>query len=598
MTVNIDDLKDILSRVEKPARYTGGEFGSVKCGPSPFFFCMAFPDLYEVGMSNLGIKIVAESFIKRGYAADYCFAPYTDFGEEIKKAGIPLYSLELKKPLREFDMIGFSLQFELCYTNLLYMLDLAGIPLRRADRAGGHYPLIAVGGPCTVNPEPLADFIDIAFIGDGESADADVADIYLECGGATEEFFRRAAEIEGVYVPALMNVNYSPDGRISSFDTQYKPKRAIIDDLDGAVFPMSQPVPNCESVFDRSIIEVMRGCYRGCRFCQAGFIYRPVRKRSVETLTKQACSLIASTGYEEVSLNSLSTGDYPHLRELIRSLKSSLPPDVTLALPSLRVDSFDAEFAQDARKISLTFAPEAGSQRLRDAINKDITEEEILHAAESAFDGGYSAVKLYFMLGLPTETDDDLAAIRTVCDKIKGVYNSKKRAKALRISVSVSTFIPKPFTPFQWERQATESEVEAKQKLLKDKLYIKGVSLSWSDYFTSRLEAVLARGDRRLCDVIERAYSKGCRFDGWNKELKKDAWLQAFDECGISMEEYTRERSEDEILPWEFIDIGINKKFFLSERKRAYEGKVTGSCAKKCSGCGLQKVCPAAKGEK
>ena len=598
MTVNTDDLKDILSRVEKPARYTGGEFGSFKCGPSPFFFCMAFPDLYEVGMSNLGIKIVAESFLRRGYAADYCFAPYTDFGDEIKKAGIPLYSLELKKPLKEFDMIGFSLQFELCYTNLLYMLDLAGIPLRRADRAGGGYPLIAVGGPCTVNPEPLADFIDIAFIGDGESADADVADLYLECGGATQEFFRRAAKIKGVYVPALMNVNYSQDGRIASFDTQYTPERAIIDDLDGAIFPMSQPVPNCESVFDRSIIEVMRGCYRGCRFCQAGFIYRPVRKRSVETLTKQACSLIASTGYEEVSLNSLSTGDYPHLRELIRSLKSSLPPDVTLALPSLRVDSFDADFAQDARKISLTFAPEAGSQRLRDVINKDITEEEILRAAESAFDGGYSAVKLYFMLGLPTETDEDLAAIRSICDKIKSVYNSKKRAKALRISVSVSTFIPKPFTPFQWERQATESEVEAKQKLLKDKLYIKGVSLSWSDYFTSRLEAVLARGDRKLAAVIEKAYSYGCRFDGWGKDLKKDEWQRAFDDCGISMDEYTRERGEDEILPWDFINTGIKKQFFLTERHRAYDGIVTGSCAKKCSGCGLQKVCPAAKGEK
>ena len=598
MTVNTDDLKEILSRVEKPARYTGGEFGSVKCGPSPFFFCMAFPDLYEVGMSNLGIKIVAESFIKRGYAADYCFAPYTDFGDEIKKAGIPLYSLELKKPLREFDMIGFSLQFELCYTNVLYMLDLAGIPLRRADRKGGNYPLIAVGGPCTVNPEPLADFIDIAFIGDGESADADVAELYIKCGGATDEFFERAAQIEGVYVPALMKVNYSADGRIASFESRYTPKRALIEDLDNAVFPMSQPVPNCESVFDRSIIEVMRGCYRGCRFCQAGFIYRPVRKRSVKTLTEQACSLIASTGYEEVSLNSLSTGDYPHLRELIRSLKSSLPPDVTLALPSLRADSFDADFAQDARKISLTFAPEAGSQRLRDVINKDITEYEILRAAASAFDGGYSAVKLYFMLGLPTETDDDLAAIRTICDKIKGVYNSKKRAKSLRISVSVSTFIPKPFTPFQWERQATESEVGAKQKLLKDKLYIKGVSLSWSDYFTSRLEAVLARGDRKLCDVIERAYIYGCRFDGWGKDLKKDAWQRAFDDCGISMDEYTRERGEDEILPWEFIDVGIGKKFFLSERKRAYEGKVTGSCANKCSGCGLQKVCPAAKGER
>lgn len=597
MTVNIDEFKDILLKVEKPSRYTGGEYGEVKCPPSPFYFCMAFPDLYEVGMSNLGIKIVAESFIKRGYAADYCFAPYTDFGDAIKAAGVPLYSLALKKPLAEFDMIGFSLQFELCYTNLLYMLDLAGIPLRRADRAGKKYPVIAVGGPCAVNPEPLADFVDIVFIGDGESVDADVAGIYLECGGATEEFYRRAAELEGVYVPALMEVKYDKEGHICGFESNFKPRRAIVFDLDKAIFPSSQPVPNCESVFDRSIIEVMRGCYRGCRFCQAGFIYRPVRQRSVETLTRQACSLIASTGYDEVSLNSLSTGDYPHLRELLRSLKGSLPEGVTLALPSLRVDSFDSEFAQDARKISLTFAPEAGSQRLRDVINKDITEEEILSAAESAFDIGYSAVKLYFMLGLPTENDDDLKAIRRICDLIKSAYGRKKRAKSLRISVSVSTFIPKPFTPFQWEAQCTGEEVERKQNILKETLYIKGVTLSWSDYFTSRLEAVFARGDRKLAPVLERAYRLGCRFDGWTKELKKDLWEQAFEECGVDPGIYTRERGTDEILPWDFIDIGIDKKFFARERQRAYSGVVTGSCKNACSGCGLQKKCPAARGE-
>ncbi len=598
MTVNLDDIKDILARVEKPARYTGGEYGEVKCPPSPFYFCMAFPDLYEVGMSNLGIKIVAESFLRRGYAADYCFAPAGDFGDAIKERGVPLYSLALKKPLAEFDMIGFSVQFELCYTNILYMLDLAGIPLRRADRAGGRYPLIAIGGPCTVNPEPLADFVDLVFIGDGESSDADVADLYLKCGGATEQFFRLAAGIEGVYVPTLMDVKYGKDGHICAFESDFTPRRAIISDLDGAVFPHSQPVPNCESVFDRSIIEVMRGCYRGCRFCQAGFIYRPVRQRSVETLTKQACSLIASTGYEEVSLNSLSTGDYPRLRELIRSLKTHLPADVTLALPSLRADSFDSDFAQDARKISLTFAPEAGSQRLRDVINKDITEDEILSAAESAFDIGYSAVKLYFMLGLPTETDDDLRAIRRIVDLIKSAYGRKKRAKALRVSVSVSTFIPKPFTPFQWEKQADESEVEAKQKVLRDSLYIKGVNLSWSDYFTSRLEGVFARGDRRLGAVLLRAYELGCRFDGWTKLLKKEMWEKAFADCGVDPAIYTRERSTDELLPWDFIDTGIKKPFFARERERAYGGIVTGSCKAGCAGCGLQKVCPAAKGDR
>lgn len=598
MTINLDDLKELLSRVEKPSRYTGGEYGMPECPPSDFSFCMAFPDLYEVGMSNLGIKIVAQSFIDRGYTADFCFAPHTDFGEGLRELGIPLYSLALRKPLGEFDMIGFSLQFELCYTNVLYMLDLAGIPLTRAERAGGHYPLIAVGGPCTVNPEPLADFVDVVFVGDGESADADVADLYVRCGGATEEFYRLAARIPGVYIPAFTDVRYSEDGRICGFEGIDRVRKALVSDLDSAVFPPTQPVPNCESVFDRSIIEVMRGCYRGCRFCQAGFIYRPVRKRSVETLTRQACSLIASTGYDEVSLNSLSTGDYPHLRELIRSLKANLPEDVTLALPSLRVDSFNGDFAQDARRVSLTFAPEAGSQRLRDVINKDITEDEILHAAESAFDIGYSAVKLYFMLGLPTETDDDLLAVRRICDLIKGVYGRKKRARALRISVSVSTFIPKPFTPFQWEKQATEEQVTAKQELLKRALFIRGVTLSWSDYFTSRLEAALARGDRRLGKVIRAAYEKGCRFDGWDKQLKRDAWREAFADCGISPDEYTREWSEDEILPWDMIDTGITKKFLLDERHRAYAGVVTGSCLKKCNACGLQRECPAAKGDR
>lgn len=555
---------------------------------------MCFPEVYEVGMSNLGTKIVVESLRQAGFAADWCFAPWPDFGKGLKEAGIPLYSLSLKKPLAEFDMVGFSLGFELSYTNLLYMLDLAQIPLLRKDRTERD-PLIVAGGPCTVNPEPLADFVDLFFIGDGEEVDAEVAKLYTECS-SREEFFRRASKVQGVYIPALTDPVYE-DGRLTGFAGVKKVQKALVADLDKAVYPMSFAVPNCEAVHDRAVIEVMRGCYRGCRFCQAGFLYRPVRPRSIETLTKQACAIIDSTGYDEVSMNSLSTGDYPDLRGLIRSLKANLPADVTLALPSLRVDSFDAEFAQDARKSSLTFAPEAGTQRLRDVINKDVTEEEILKAASSAFQEGYSSVKLYFMIGLPTETDEDILGIAEIAKKISSLYASLHRRKPLRISISASTFIPKPFTPFQWEKQATKEEVEHKLDVLKGATRLRGVHVSWNDYFVSRLEAVLARGDRALGKTILAAYQNGCIFDSWDELLSREGWERAFEETGVSPDLYTRAFSEDEVLPWDFVDILVTKRFLLSERHRAYAGTVTGSCQTSCKNCGMAqlKLCPVLK---
>ena len=582
-------LNEILPTVEKPSRYIGGEWGEDIPVPSRLNYCICFPDVYEVGMSNLGIKIVAEAVKSvKGTSVDRCFAPWPDFGAALKKNGIPLYSLGMKRSLAEFDMIGFSLQYEMSFTAVLYMLDLAGIPLRASER-DDEYPIVQAGGPCMCNPEPMADFFDIFTIGDGEEVMARLAELKLEYKSKSE-FLKHAASVPGVYVPAFMQTEYDENGKITGFKGITRVEKALVKDLDKAIFPEKFGVASTEAVFDRAIIEVARGCYRSCRFCQAGFLYRPVRPRSVETLTNQACNLVRNGGYPELSLNSLSTGDYPELPRLLDSINEKLP-DIKMSLPSLRVDSFESNFAKFARQSSITFAPEAGTQRLRDVINKDITEEEIMRGAENAFRLGYNSIKLYFMMGLPTETDEDLLGIADIVKKIKSVYGRNPSAlRALRVSVSVSTFIPKPFTPFQYERQITKEEVEHKVALLKKELFIKGVTFSWNDFELSEIEAVIARGDRRLGRVIENAYRRGCVFDGWQQFFKHDEWCAALADCGLKTSDFTREFGEDEILPWDFIDLFIDKEFLLRERHAAYRGEVSGGCQSGCKACGIQRA--------
>ncbi len=584
-------LDEILLTVEKPSRYIGGECGEPNIKREKFNYCICFPDVYEVAMSNLGIRIVQEVINGvDGAMADRCFAPWPDFGLALKENQIPLYSLGLKIPLNEFDMLGFSLQYELSYTTVLYMLDLAGIPLYAKDRTENH-PIIQGGGPCAVNPEPIADFFDLFVIGDGEDSMRQLAELKLK-SLSRSEFLQKATEIEGVYVPSLTYPVYGENGEIIRFNGK-KVKRAICLDLENAVYPKTQTVGNVEAVHDRAVIEVMRGCYRGCRFCQAGFIYRPVRAKSVEGLTQTACELIRSTGFETLSINSLSTSDYKNLKPLLNSLKENLPENTKVSLPSLRIDSFDEFYAEEARKNSLTFAPEAGTQRLRDVINKDISDEDIRKGAEKAFKLGYSLIKLYFMMGLPTETDDDIAGIRRIIESIREVYaQNPKRLRGLRINVSLSTFVPKPFTPFQWEKFLSESEVKHKLEMVRKHLFAKGVTVSWNDYATSELEAVLARGDRKLSKVIESAYLKGCIYDSWGDFFSSEKWNEAFIEENVEKQAYKAGIDIDKTLAWDFIDVGVSKKFLLKEKQLADAEEVTGGCQSGCKGCGLQKSCP------
>lgn len=602
----IEKLDKILLQVQKPGRYVGNEFGSVhkeKEGKIRFAFC--FPDTYEIGMSYLGGRIIYSLLNERNDVwCERVFAPWVDFEEKMRENAIELFALESGDSIKSFDFAAFTLQYEMSYTNIINMLDLAKIPLLSKDR-GEEFPLVCAGGPCAYNSEPIADFLDFVMMGEGEILLPAVMDVYKENkekGGTKQDFLIKIAQIEGIYVPSFYDVCYNDDGTVKSVlpnrDNVPKViKKVIVEDFDSTFFPKTFIVPNIETVHDRVTIEVFRGCIRGCRFCQAGMIYRPVRAKSVDTLSCQAKQLQEGTGYEEISLLSLSTSDYPQLNELIDKLQSwSEDKHVNLALPSLRLDTLSGELlnkVQKVRKSGLTFAPEAGTQRLRDVINKNISDEEIIRAADIAFGNGYGQLKLYFMIGLPTETMEDVEGIAHTAFEVLARYakSEVKNKKGVNIGVSVSTFVPKPFTPFQWEGQNTIEQVEEKQAVLREKMRSRKISLSWHDAKTSFLEAVFARGDRRLSKVLIEAQKRGFHFDGWEEYFSYEKWMKLFEDCGIAPSFYAnRERNEDEVLPWDHIDVGVTQEFLLRERHQAYKGAVTPDCSKGCAGCGITKI--------
>ncbi|MBR2488939.1 MAG: TIGR03960 family B12-binding radical SAM protein [Clostridia bacterium] len=601
--MDTQQFEKLLLQVQKPGRYSGGESGSIIKDKEKvdvrFAFC--FPDTYEIGMSHLGMKILYSLFNSReDIWCERVFAPWTDFEAVMRENNIPLFALESRDAIKDFDFIGFTLQYEMAYTNVLNMLDLAGLPLKSADRTSLS-PLVVAGGPCVCNPEPIADFIDLFFLGEGEEVDLEIIDLYKEHkkkGSTKEEFLRAAAKIEGVYVPSLYDIEYNEDNTIKSVTPKNGApaviSKRIIKDMDKCYYPDNFVVPYIEIVHDRVVQEVFRGCIRGCRFCQAGFIYRPVREKSSDTVNRQARALCENTGYDEISLSSLSTSDYREIEPLLNKLLGWTEKSyVSLALPSLRIDNFSDELLdkiKHIRKSGLTFAPEAGTQRLRDVINKNVTEEEILNTCRTAFEGGYTAVKLYFMLGLPTETDEDLKGIADLGQKIVNEFYSmpnKPKGKSVSVSISVSTFVPKPFTPFQFEPQITKEEIHRRQEYLKSCITTRKISLSYHDSATSSLEGVFARGDRRLGAVIELAYKNGCTFDSWTECFDDEKWKKAFEDAGVSPEFYAnRLRDYSEINPWDHLDYGVTKKFLIKENETAHNEKTTPNCREKCSACG------------
>lgn len=601
------NVEKILQYVQKPARYVGGELNSVQKNLENvslrYAFC--FPDLYEIGMSHLGMKILYSLVNdKEDYWCERVFAPDTDMEEQMRKNNVPLFALESGDYIKDFDIIGFTLMYELSYTNVLNMLDLAGIPLKSSDRTD-LTPIICCGGPCACNPEPITDFVDIVFLGDGEESTIELLDLLKECkqnGSSKQDFLLKAKNINGVYVPSFYEDSYNDDGTLKElkplFGAPAKVKKSVVADMNKCFYPKEFVVPFISIVHDRAVEEIFRGCIRGCRFCQAGFIYRPIREKSVETINAQAKALIESTGYDELSLCSLSTSDHSRVNEMLSSLIDWTVKDkINLSLPSLRVDNFSDELVDKlnkVRKSGLTFAPEAGTQRLRDVINKNVSEQEVIRTCTKAFDNGWTSVKLYFMMGLPTETMEDIEGIANLgMQVIHAFYNNPNRQKGsgVQVSISCASFIPKPFTPFQWEPEDSMESLKAKQAHLLESIPTKKIKVSYHQTPTSLLEGVLARGDRRLGAVLLDAWKLGCKFDSWDDKFNFDAWMAAFEKNGIDPFFYTkRKRPFEELLPWDHLDYGVSRKFLENENKKAHENKTTPHCRIKCAGCGANMI--------